>query len=75
MGNFREILGKISLIVNMLADLFLILAGLVLICWACISVDVLSARYLLIAAGTLLFAFGCWFRYLSWKKQKSRGEG
>ena len=74
MGNTREIFVKISLFINMIADWFLILAGLVLIGWACVSVDVMSARYLLITAGTLLFAFGCWFRYISWKKRKI-GEG
>lgn len=54
---------------NTIADWFLILSGLVLVCWALVSVDVTGARYLLIIVGVLLFGFGCWFRRLSLKRR------
>jgi len=70
MGSFQGILAQISFVINMIADWFLILSGLVLVCWALLSVDVTGARYLLIIVGVLLFGFGCWFRRLSLKRKK-----
>jgi len=69
MGSFQSILAKISFVINTIADWFLILSGLVLVCWALVSVDVTGARYLLIFVGVLLFGSGCWFRRLSLKKR------
>lgn len=70
MGNIHETFVKISFALNTIADWFLILAGLVLACWAFISVDVTGARYLLITVGVLLFGAGCWFRRLSLQRKK-----
>jgi hypothetical protein len=69
MGSFQRIFAKIFLVINTIADWFLILSGLVLICWALLTVDVVEARYLLSTIGVLLFGSGCWFRRLSLKKR------
>ena len=69
MGKVYEILTKISLVINTIADWFLIIAGLLLICWSLLSVDVTEAKYLLIGAGAILSASGFWFRRLSLKKR------
>lgn len=69
MGSFQTILARISFAINTIADWFLILSGLVLTCWALLSVDVTGARYLLVIVGLLLFGFGCWFRRLSLRKK------
>ncbi|HEB69530.1 MAG TPA: hypothetical protein ENI88_07910 [Desulfobulbus sp.] len=70
MGKVHEVLTKISQVINTIADWFLIIAGLVLICWSLLSVDVTEAKYLLIGAGVLLSGSGIWFRRLSLKKRK-----
>ena len=71
MGKVHEVLTKISQVINTIADWFLIIAGLVLICWSLLSVDVTEAKYLLIGAGVLLSGSGIWFRRLSLKKRKT----
>lgn len=70
MGKVHEVLTKISQVINTIADWFLIIAGLVLICWSLLSVDVTEAKYLLIGVGVLLSGSGIWFRRLSLKKRK-----
>jgi len=62
---------KFSLVLNTVADWFLIIGGLVLICWALVSIDVTSARYLLVMVGILLSGSGCWFRRLGMKRRSS----
>jgi uncharacterized membrane protein SirB2 len=69
MGSVQRIFTNFFCILNTIADWFLILSGLVLVCWALLSVDVAGARYLIIAAGVLLFTAGCWFRHCSLKKR------
>jgi hypothetical protein len=70
MGSFASRIKQLSLVLHCIADWFFIVAGLVLIIWALVSVDVTFARYLLIIIGVLLAGSGCWFRYLS-----ARGKG
>lgn len=74
MGDTFKILARISAVVNTIADWSLIVAGLVLICWSFISVDVIGARYLLVLAGFLFFSFGCWFRWLSLKRKRKENS-
>jgi hypothetical protein len=75
MGNFAGRVEKLSLAVNIFADWFLIVAGLVLVCWAIVSIDVASARYLLVVVGVLLTGSGCWFRRLSIKRKNAMRRG
>ena len=70
MDKVREILTKISLIINTIADWFLIIAGLLLICWSLLRVDVSEAKYLLIGVGIILTGSGFWFRRNSRKRRK-----
>ena len=70
MGKVYEVLTTISRIINTIADWFLIIAGLLLICWSLLSVDVIEAKYLLVGAGVILSGSGIWFRRLSLNKRK-----
>ncbi len=75
MGNFIRRVENLSLAVNIFADWFLIVAGLVLVGWAIVSIDVTSARYLLVVVGVLLTGSGCWFRRLSIKRRDAMRKG
>lgn len=70
MGKVHEILSKISLVINTIADWFLIIAGLLLVCWSLLSVDVTEAKYLLVGAGVILSGSGFWFRRNSRKRRE-----
>lgn len=70
MGRVHDVLAKISQVINTIADWFLIISGLVLICWSLLSVDVTEAKYLLIGAGVILSGSGIWFRRLSLRRRK-----
>lgn len=67
-------LGRVSFILNGIANAFLCLSGIVLIYWSLFSIDGTVVRFCILFAGGLFFCSGCWFYKFDGKWSNSRQE-
>ncbi len=68
----QEVGRKISHAVAVATDWLLIGMGLWLVLIAFLKIDLVSVRYVLVIAGSVLSGFGFWFR---WRRLRREGEG
>ncbi|XOF33333.1 MAG: hypothetical protein ACL93V_15215 [Candidatus Electrothrix sp. YB6] len=61
---------RISQFIAVVTDWLLIVMGLLLVLIAVIRIDVMIARYVVVAGGLALSGFGFWFRHRRLKRER-----
>ncbi|WPD21949.1 MAG: hypothetical protein SD837_17300 [Candidatus Electrothrix scaldis] len=74
MGFFQELGRKISHAFAVATDWLLIGMGVLLVLIALVKIDVVFARYVVIAGGLLLSGFGLWFRWRRLRREEASRE-